>query len=64
MSVVFQFLNKDEFSETSKFCKMFDRFFDCMNVRSKGEGRNKRKPDLEPYQSVDDPRFHVSLNTV
>ncbi len=31
-----------------------------MNVRSIGEGRNKRKPNLEPYKDVNDSRFNVS----
>ena len=57
---MFQSFQNEDYSETAKFCKMFDRFFDCMNVRSICEGRNKRKPDLEPYQDVVDTRFHVS----
>ena len=55
VSIVFEFMKKDEFSETLKFCKMFDRFFDCLA----GEGKKKRKPDLEPYNNVNDPRLNV-----
>ncbi|XP_055955159.1 uncharacterized protein LOC126812587 [Patella vulgata] len=44
-------------TETAKFIKLVDRFFDCLNVRSLYEGERKRKPDLMPYTSVDDPRF-------
>ena len=47
--------------ETSKFCRMFDRFFDCMNTRRLSEGREKRKPDLNPYQSDKDPRLTVNV---
>ncbi len=32
--------------ETEKFCRTFDRFFDCLNVRSTKEWVTKRKPDL------------------
>lgn len=47
--------------ETAKFCRVFDRFFDCMNTRSLSEGRQKRKPDLEPYRSHKDSRLAVSI---
>ena len=39
---------------------MFDKFFDCMNVRSFTECFEKRKPDRRPYRSSTDPRFDVS----
>ncbi len=38
---------------------IFDKFFDCMNVRSRDLWIRKLKPDLKPYTSVDDPRFKV-----
>ena len=59
VSVGFEFIGKEEFEETAKFCKMFDKFFDCLNTRRSGEGREKRKPDLEPYRSDKDVRFDV-----
>ena len=59
VSSVFKLLKKDEFSETAKFCETFDRFFDCLNTRSFGEGKKKRKPDLEPYSDVKHPRVDV-----
>ena len=46
--------------ETQKFVLTFDRFFDCLNVRSLEEGALKRKPDRKPYCSPDDSRFSVS----
>ena len=51
----------DKASETAIFCKIFDSFFDCMNVRSlhEGGGGIKRKPNLKPYTSPDDDRFEV-----
>lgn len=52
-------MNNDEYTETARFCHMFDRFFDCLNTRHFGEGRNKRKPDLEPYCTINDARLEV-----
>ena len=49
----------DDMSETARLILLMDRMFDCLNVRSKTEGIRRRKPDLLPYTSVDDPRFHV-----
>ena len=34
-----------------------DRFFDMLNVRSKGEAVQKRKDDLKVYESADDSRL-------
>ena len=42
---------------TAQFCKMFDMFFDCMNVRSLREGHKKIKPLLLPYRSPQDDRL-------
>ena len=53
----------EEMSETSKFCLLFNRFFDCCNVRSLTEGHQKRNPDLMPYESPDDPRLQVFIFT-
>ena len=39
---------------------MFDKFFDCLNVRSPDEHKRRRKPDLKPYTSASDERLHVS----
>ena len=53
------YYNDPATSETQKFCRMFDRFFDCMNVRAYSEGTKKRKPDLLPYRTASDTRFKV-----
>ena len=45
--------------ETERFVRHFDRFFDCMNVRSFTEAIYKRKPDLRPYRTPDDSRLSV-----
>ena len=63
MSAAFNMLEtgSSDYEETSKFCRMFDRFFDCLNTRDAREGKHKRKPDLDPYRSVEDKRFDVSF---
>ena len=52
-------MGKEEFEETAKFCQIFDKFFDCLNTPRLGEGREKRKPDLEQYRSDKDVSFDV-----
>ena len=47
-------------SETELFVRNFDRFFDCLNVRSTKESILKRKPVLRPYRDPCDSRFTVS----
>ena len=54
---------KGEFTETARFCRIFDKFFDCLNTRRIGEGKESRKPDKEPYWSVKDERFTVSFHS-
>ena len=49
--------------ETARFCKMFDSFFDCINVRNTCEVILKRKPFLKPYESLDDERFTWLIET-
>ncbi|KAK6174161.1 hypothetical protein SNE40_017489 [Patella caerulea] len=61
VSKIMQEYGGDEASETAKFVSMIDRFFACMNVRSLSESLRKRKPDLMPYTSLEDPRFKFLL---
>lgn len=46
--------------ETEYFVHQFDRFFDCLNIRSLTEWYEKKKPDLKPFTSPDDSRLQVS----
>ena len=46
---------------TVQFLRIFDKFFDCLNVRSTREGFCKRKDELKPYENIDDPRFQVNF---
>ena len=48
---------------SAEYCLMFDKYFDCMNVRNSIETITKRKPFLAPYTSVDDERFVWLTNT-
>ena len=42
---------------TQTLLRFMDRFFDMLNVRSKGEAVQKRKDDLKVYESADDSRL-------
>ena len=44
-----------------KLSDLFDRLFDCLNVRGVNEDITKRKPNLSPYRSVNDHRLKVKL---
>ena len=46
-------------TETEKFCRTFDKWFDCLNVRNKSEFIRKKKPDLKPYTDPEDERLKV-----
>lgn len=47
--------------ETEHFIRQFDRFFDCLNVRSLYEWEQKKKEDLKPYTSPEDVRLKVGI---
>ena len=59
MADALAYFGDEETAETEKFIRMFDRFFDCMNVRSISEWKSKLKPDLQPYTCTDDCRLKV-----
>ena len=61
VSDAFKYFGDASTTETEKFILMFDHFFDCLNVRCLSEWKVKRKPDLKPYTSVDDPRLEVRI---
>ena len=48
-------------TETERFCRYFNKFFDCLNTRSLYEGMHKRNDNLNPYTDVDDERLQVRL---
>ena len=46
-------------TETQRFVRMFNRFFDLLNVRSLSESIRHRKPDVRPYRDLSDERLKV-----
>ena len=60
----FHFRGLSGTQQTEKFVRIFNKFFDCLNVRSFREAIVKRKPDLQVYKSPDDVRLEVQLNIV
>ena len=56
--------NKPHLSETVRFVKTFNKFFDLLNVRSLTEAQIHRNPNVHvrPYRSVDDDHFKVIAN--
>ena len=48
-------------TETVKFIRMVDKFFDCLNVNNFLSGKKKRKVFQDPYRSANDFRLKVSL---
>ena len=60
MSDALSYFGDPSTEETQKFVLIFDKFFDCLNVRSLDEWAFKRKDDLKPYYSPTDVRFKVS----
>ena len=53
-------LKHSETTETQIFVRMFDMFFDCLNVRSPDVHIKRRKPNLKPYKRTTDERLNVS----
>ena len=43
----------------TEFCRTFDKWFDCLNVRNKSEYLRKKKPNLKPYTDPEDERLKV-----
>jgi len=57
MSTVLKTFESCETERTAIFCEIFDKFFDCMNVRSVKEHSLKRKKILLPYTKQNYERF-------
>ena len=54
-------MNDPDLEKTIEFCKMFDKFFDCLNVSSLDLGRRSTNPFKAPYHHSNDFRIEVSL---
>ena len=51
-----------EAKETARFTRLFDKFFDALNVSNFSNGKRNRKPFQDPYRSGNDIRLTVSSN--
>ena len=49
-------------TETQRFVRMFNKFFDLLNVRSLKESILHRKPDMQPYRDPNDERLKVHVH--
>ena len=52
---VIEHFGPPEASETSNFCVMIHKFFDCLNVSNTHEYKTKKKGFLKPYEDLNDP---------
>ena len=59
-----QFYGNPDTTETERFVRTFDKFFDCLNVRSPNEHITKRKEHMKPYSSASDERLLVGFAVV
>ena len=59
MANALNFYGDPKTTETEKFCRTFDKWFDCLNVRNKSEYIRKKKPNLKPYTDPEDERLKV-----
>ena len=57
----FAYEDKPHTKETERFIRIFDKFFDLMNVRSMKEGIYKRKPNLSPYRNDSHTEEHLKV---
>ena len=49
----------EEVSETVRFVRIMDRFFDCINMKNFNSGKRKQKPFQCPYTKGDNDRLKV-----
>ena len=54
----------DEVSETIKFVRNMEKYFDCLNVSNFTSGYHKRKVYQNPYTSKNDFRLKVMEATL
>lgn len=60
----FDFYGHAETTETQRFVEFFNKFFDCLNVRSLNEHKRKKNPNLMPYRNPADERLEVSIQQI
>lgn len=52
-----QYIYGETVSSTVEFIRLFNRWFDIMNVKNLYEGRNTRNTDLSPFTDINDSRL-------
>ena len=62
VSIALKSFGPQEAAGTALYCEMFDKFFDCLNVRNCTDHITKQKPFLKPYSSINDERFDWLLH--
>ena len=64
VSIALESFGTQEAAGTALYCEIFDKFFDCLNVRNCTEHITKQEPFLKPYSSINDERVDWLLHTV
>ena len=62
VSIALKSFDPQEAAGTALYFEIFDKFFDCLNVRNCTEHITKQKPFLKPYSSIYDERFDWLLH--
>ena len=62
VSIALKSFGPQEAAGTALCCEMFDKFFDCLNVRNCNGHITKQKPFLKLYSSINDERFDWLLH--
>ena len=52
VSIALKSFGPQEAAGTALYCEMFDKFFDCLNLRNCTEHITKQKPFFKPYSST------------
>ena len=52
-------MKQPQLDKTTEFCRIFNNFFDCLNVSNLEEGKRSRNPFKVPYHSSQDFRLKV-----
>ena len=56
--------NDPNFHGTAYFCKIMDKWFDCLNGRYVNQDVRTRKPELAAYRNKADWRFTVGFSVI
>jgi len=54
-----KYYGEKETAGTQEFCRIMDKFFDCLNVHCLQAWFENKKSNLKPYTKPNDPRLKV-----